>query len=521
MDQRFAQLVSRSFYLLPVLLLFGSFTADSETVVRMCMVALGLGWLFLQGSIFAARVPWLDIRIDSLVAGCAYVFACSQIHELYKTQWVILFCLQGLLLVSSIGVLAIIRPTLVSFGRFEMLVWLGSTLFLFNKVYLYWRFGIETFFVAWVGAKAIIAIDWVVVIFLISRLGQMKGAEHRVRECTMVAMLCFAIFGIVGLGRYAMIYHYSQQVQEAFVDGDRGQARRAAASLQALDLDLNRNNASLMAVLTDLRGARKNGALDLQLAHELGRFALEHRMWFMALDIYHEILDEYPHNYEAKVRWAGAQFEAGLRKEGFDAHLEIAASDDGKAENWLALGVAQMKMGLWVEAGRSFDLAMRRAGLQETLLAARGADDLLQIDLTELLPENFELYKSRVSAFECAYYLRAKGWSVFHPAMGIGATGVLTPVAITALSGGGSSWTEETIDVGATLASLRKRGYNIAIIDPESGAVQAKANFDTWEDKREGFRLGNFIRAVPRVILSWVPLMMPVVGGLPIGLGRR
>ena len=52
--------------------------------------------------------------------------------------------------------------------------------------------------------------------------------------------------------------------------------------------------------------------------------------------------------------------------------------------------------------------------------------------------------------------------------------------------------------LGEQGVSLRKRGYNIAVVDPVTGKLDGRMRFDTWENKAEGMRLAYFLQTIPR-----------------------
>jgi hypothetical protein len=53
------------------------------------------------------------------------------------------------------------------------------------------------------------------------------------------------------------------------------------------------------------------------------------------------------------------------------------------------------------------------------------------------------------------------------------------------------------ITVGGEDASLHRRGYNLAVIDPQSGKVIDRAGFDTMENESESQALADFIARIP------------------------
>jgi hypothetical protein len=81
---------------------------------------------------------------------------------------------------------------------------------------------------------------------------------------------------------------------------------------------------------------------------------------------------------------------------------------------------------------------------------------------------------------------------------GIGSTGVTSPVEITVNSAGQNAGDFAYITVNGNDASTHRRGYNLAVIDPHTGAVVEQAGFDTWANEYEAQDLVDFVASVPQ-----------------------
>ncbi len=79
----------------------------------------------------------------------------------------------------------------------------------------------------------------------------------------------------------------------------------------------------------------------------------------------------------------------------------------------------------------------------------------------------------------------------------IGNTGLTSPIEITVNSAGLNAGDFAYITVQGEDASTHRRGYNLAVIHPQSGAVVEKAGFDTWANEYESQDLANFIADIP------------------------
>ncbi len=79
----------------------------------------------------------------------------------------------------------------------------------------------------------------------------------------------------------------------------------------------------------------------------------------------------------------------------------------------------------------------------------------------------------------------------------IGKTGVTSPLEITVNSAGSNAGDFAYITVGENDASPHRRGYNLAVVDPRTGAVVEKAGFDTFANEFEAQDLADFVAAMP------------------------
>ncbi|MGB9300577.1 MAG: interleukin-like EMT inducer domain-containing protein [Anaerolineae bacterium] len=81
---------------------------------------------------------------------------------------------------------------------------------------------------------------------------------------------------------------------------------------------------------------------------------------------------------------------------------------------------------------------------------------------------------------------------------GIGNTGVTSPVEITVNSAGLNAGDFAYITVNGDDASTHRRGYNLAVIHPGTGAVVNRAGFDTWANEYEAQDLADFVASIPQ-----------------------
>jgi hypothetical protein len=97
--------------------------------------------------------------------------------------------------------------------------------------------------------------------------------------------------------------------------------------------------------------------------------------------------------------------------------------------------------------------------------------------------------------FEFAY--AASPHDVLPGDFAVGNTGVTSPVEITVNSAGLNAGDFAYITVQGEDASTHRRGYNLAVIHPQNGAIVDKAGFDTWANEYESQDLADFIAQIP------------------------
>lgn len=112
-------------------------------------------------------------------------------------------------------------------------------------------------------------------------------------------------------------------------------------------------------------------------------------------------------------------------------------------------------------------------------------------ELTLQVPVGFLHPGLNQVALDFAYLASPR--DVFPGDFAVGETGVTSPVEIDI----NSSQEFAYITVGGEDASLHRRGYNLAVIDPQGGKVIDKAGFDTWDSESESQALADFIAAIP------------------------
>ncbi|MFQ6014949.1 MAG: interleukin-like EMT inducer domain-containing protein [Anaerolineae bacterium] len=99
-------------------------------------------------------------------------------------------------------------------------------------------------------------------------------------------------------------------------------------------------------------------------------------------------------------------------------------------------------------------------------------------------------------AFHFAYL--ASPHEVLPGDFSIGQTGLRSPVDITVNSAGLTAGNFAYITVDGKEASTHRRGYNLAVIDPQSGHILDKRGFDTWANQYESQAMAQFMADIPQ-----------------------
>lgn len=104
---------------------------------------------------------------------------------------------------------------------------------------------------------------------------------------------------------------------------------------------------------------------------------------------------------------------------------------------------------------------------------------------------------------EAAASIFSLAGSVFSADGKIGSTGVTSPVALLAYSGGGADHRRGLhLFIGDRDYGSNKRGMHVALLDATTGEVLAVEVFDLWERPEEGRRLEVFLQEAPESCLG-------------------
>jgi interleukin-like EMT inducer protein len=116
-------------------------------------------------------------------------------------------------------------------------------------------------------------------------------------------------------------------------------------------------------------------------------------------------------------------------------------------------------------------------------------------DLAISLPPPYPKVERNVLSLELTYRLLpqvAAGAGYL-----IGSTGMHSPVDLAVTSAGKEHGWIASIKVNGVEVARHFRGYNVAVLDPRSGAVEGGDVFDTFASRAESARLADFIARIP------------------------
>jgi tetratricopeptide (TPR) repeat protein len=312
------------------------------------------------------------------------------------------------------------------------------------------------------------------------------------------AAIAFGIVSVVGLWRIgAACYRYSE-ILRSFRDGQYEQVRREVSRFTSADPDLRFEFLSLESALQDLVDSAAREPGNTSAFALVGDLANQYHYGEVAYNAYREVLRLDPAYPAIHARIGNSLFEQGLYPEASAAYKVGTEQSRATTEDFLALGVALARMEDWEGADKALHQAGVLADLNSrlTVLLPPGRD-LASVRLDQLLPPEAFSYLGQLSLYRLVRLLQRRGWEVLHPGMQIGDTRTHTPVDIAAVSGGGSTFLQERLWVDGKDVSPHKRGYNVAVIDPRTGAVEFAGNFDTWMYPSESNRLAGFLRNLP------------------------
>jgi tetratricopeptide (TPR) repeat protein len=443
-------------------------------VLRLAGVVLGLAWLLWRHR-RGQRLPWGELLV-SLV----FMFTLTQFAQDNGQGWVLL------------GYLLLIVPALIGVRR-ELWTWsrldgwvLGvGGVALGASVVTQLTFGPESgqlYSERWWGPLYLL--ELLLVYLAASRL--VRGSGGAIPEFRLLAVACGALLlpAAVGIWQIAAAQYHAGQARSDFAAGQYERAAAHVAALRPQDQGLEFGPLAVEHAVGQLAATAKGA--DAWMA--LGDIAAQQQLWSPAQDAYRRVYQHDPQHPAVCARLGRALLEDAKVEEALATLRQGATQPGAGLEEHLALAVALVRTGAWTEANQALDAAFATGGLE-----AGFAGNQLDTTLGDLLPPLVLRHARQATLFGVASLLERRGWLVLHPATEVGRTGVRAPVDIAVYSGGDYSARQEQILVAGRGVSRRIRGYNFALVAPQSGKVDTVV----WFDQSNTAAVANFLREVP------------------------
>jgi hypothetical protein len=142
----------------------------------------------------------------------------------------------------------------------------------------------------------------------------------------------------------------------------------------------------------------------------------------------------------------------------------------------------------------------------------RAAPAVAATDLEIPLPPPYPRVERNVLTLALTYRLRPE--AIDRAGYRIGSTSVRSPVDLVVVSGGKAHGWVASIEVNGVEVAPNTRGYNVAVVDPRTGAVVDRAVFDTFLSRDASERLAAFVARIPAGFIAAAAIRDDGVGQL-------
>lgn len=467
-------------------------------IVRFLLITIGFIWLLLKRQRVLASLPaqQTSVGVTALVA-LSLLFAFVGSPATPETRMP--FLLSSVLIVGAFVGSLFAGPAPRRLSRVEKGVLGGGAalalLSLGTQLVANPALGQDSF-TRWLGPLRLVVMA--LLCFAVVRLLREDTGKVWGIRLLASAAIAFGIVSAVGLWRIGSAYYRYSEILRSFRDGQYEQVRREVSVFTSADPDLRFEFLSVGSALQELVDSAAKEPGNASAFALVGDVANEHHYGEVAHNAYREVLRLEPAFPAIYARIGNSLLEQGLYPEASAAYREGTEQSSATTEDFLALAVALVRMEDWEGADRALYQAGVLADLNSRLaMLLPPGRDLVSVRLDQLLPPDAFPYLSQLSHYRLVRLLQRRGWEILHPGMQIGTTRTLTPVDIIAISGGGNTYLQEHLWVNGKDVSPHKRGYNVVVIDPQTGAVEFTGNFDTWMYLSESNRLTGFLQNLP------------------------
>ena len=486
-----AGLTVSSLYAFTGLTAFYGFELSFAEIIRLLVIVFSLAWLVLVRDV---ESKWKNENLQ-LLYFLLYIFLLAQFHRLTDDGAWLAVAANGLLGIAFLSSAVNGGLTGVVVSRRDKVVVssivVGGLFFTASRSFS-------------VGdISQLVTVDWpsllligeaVLVYLLMLFVRQNPDTVKRGRGVLIAVCVSTGVAVLVGGGRVAVAYGYYSDAVNAFAVGRYDDMLHHTQQLMATEPGLQTGLLSAAQVLKTSMDTVPDGEGQAEAYAVIGDVAAYAGEWDRAVEAYNIAAIVAPDFPDINLKLADASFELGYRNKTLKEYSEaVKEAEVVPLQHW-AYAAALARMGEWQKANRHVDTAFATDGNSGDIGELIGNQEYLSVDVRDLLSAKALAYLSRLTFYEIGALLRQRGWGVLHGSMQIGSTGIASPVDIIARSGLPG---QEYLTVDGRQVSPQKRGYNIVVIHPHTGVVEDAVSFDTWENRIDGRKMGNYLRNIP------------------------
>ena len=476
----------------------------------MGIIGVSLAWvLWRRNRIGHYQVLISQPILTGLVAMFSFAQAEGQNMAMQISAYILVFASWGSLLISEHRQnrlrLCLFKPRSIT----DRLVYAGVGLFLVSyllvKVFIGEYFEDVGSIDYWVRLLNLVSL---LLIYLVATRGLVEVTERV--ELLRIASVVFIIVFIIGAGRMADAFYNLHRAENALLQ------REYSRLASRVDLVLEQNQTLEMEGLRLdflLQRFANLESANLKLAEgytALGDIAQRFNHYAQAIQMYRQAQTADAEYEDKDIYWklGDSLFAYGKYEESMLSYQQGVEAGGDITRSALGLGVLLTKKRTHGEADMRRAASIFERGLRGVVresLDTAEAEHLFVIE--DLLGELATSYLQELTPYEIVQLLIHYNIPVIYESMSIGTTGLSTPVDIVAISTGGGFWTQERIEIDGVdesplledTISGHRRGYNLVVIDPETGLVEDRRNFDIWGNRHIApDQLVEWVNAVPK-----------------------
>jgi hypothetical protein len=464
-------------------------------IIRLFAIVAGVTWLFFKRAHLLVQGSLYGGILVAAIAGFA-LLGFGQSAAVFNFSFVFKGIIAALIFIGAIYLIA----PLFDNTRCEKIVLLAGCAILVANIYTHIVLGFEGGQVAFEWWLPLVPLlNMALLVIGVFRLLREQHPLFSVVRIVSVSLLSLAVVLAIGVFRIAGAYYHSYRAVEDFTAKRYIEAKYSALHLGRVHTGLRFAPLSIGHVLDLMAKETRDDGIPLAASVTVATIAESEGLLDLAIEFYKNVLKRDPNDSAVRAKLSEVLFGAGKRLEAVQFLREGTRGADQRWQDLLALGLALSRMDAWTTADikmlhRALDAGHFKRHLSEHFPPGQ----VVHKRVDEVLPREVLSFLKRLTIWESAEFLRALGIQVFHPAMEIGATGVLAPISIRVRSGAARTFHRESISVGGREMSAHKYGYNIVVIDQVTGRVDTTAHADTKEGLDWGYEFADFLNGIPK-----------------------